>query len=54
MGAFKAYDENGKVLQETWQKCEQPKAYKCVTTPGFPNLYFSLGPNSGLGHNTVV
>ena len=25
-----------------------------ITTEGFPNLFFLLGPNTGLGHNSVV
>lgn len=28
--------------------------YKGMTVPGFPNLAFILGPNTGLGHNSVV
>jgi cation diffusion facilitator CzcD-associated flavoprotein CzcO len=29
-------------------------AYRGVAAPGFPNFYFLLGPNTGLGHNSVV
>lgn len=29
-------------------------AYRGVAVSGFPNLYFLLGPNTGLGHNSVV
>lgn len=25
-----------------------------MTVPNFPNLFFLLGPNTGLGHNSVV
>ncbi len=25
-----------------------------MTVPNFPNLFFFLGPNTGLGHNSVV
>ncbi len=25
-----------------------------ITVPGFPNLFFLLGPNTGLGHNSVI
>ena len=31
-----------------------PHAHRCTTFAGFPNLYMLLGPNSGLGHNSVV
>ena len=30
------------------------QAYRGVTVPNFPNLFFLLGPNTGLGHNSVV
>jgi cation diffusion facilitator CzcD-associated flavoprotein CzcO len=29
-------------------------AYRGLAVPGFPNFYFLLGPNTGLGHNSVV
>ncbi len=30
------------------------QAYKGVTVTGFPNLLFLVGPNTGLGHNSIV
>lgn len=30
------------------------RAHKTVTMPGFPNLFMLLGPNSALGHNSVI
>jgi cyclohexanone monooxygenase len=30
------------------------KAYKGTSITGFPNLFMLLGPNTGLGHNSVV
>ncbi|UDY23066.1 flavin-containing monooxygenase [Nocardioides sp. Kera G14] len=29
-------------------------AYKGSTVPGFPNLFFVIGPNTGLGHSSMV
>ena len=29
-------------------------AYRGTTIAGFPNLFFLLGPNTGLGHTSVV
>jgi cation diffusion facilitator CzcD-associated flavoprotein CzcO len=29
-------------------------AYRGVAVPGFPNFFFLLGPNTGLGHNSMV
>ncbi|MCC5863658.1 MAG: NAD(P)/FAD-dependent oxidoreductase [Wenzhouxiangella sp.] len=31
-----------------------PEAYKGTTVHGFPNLFMLLGPNTGLGHNSVL
>ncbi len=39
-------------LNDVWR--EGLEAYYGVTVNGFPNLFFLLGPNSGLGHNSVV
>ncbi|SDG62983.1 Predicted flavoprotein CzcO associated with the cation diffusion facilitator CzcD [Sinosporangium album] len=39
-------------IQEAWKNGVE--AYLGVTTSGFPNLFFLLGPNTGLGHNSVV
>jgi cation diffusion facilitator CzcD-associated flavoprotein CzcO len=33
---------------------ESLEAYKGVTVAGFPNLFLLLGPNTGLGHTSVV
>ena len=44
---------NGQNLMDTWRKTGG-EAYKGVTTANFPNLAFLLGPNTGLGHNSVV
>ena len=43
----------GKNLFQEWTKSGF-EAYKGTTINGFPNLMFILGPNTGLGHNTVV
>ena len=36
-------------LTEAW-KDENPSAYLGITVPGFPNLFITQGPNTGLGH----
>ena len=30
------------------------QAYKGTTVPNFPNLFFIVGPNAGLGHSSMV
>ncbi|WP_432828402.1 flavin-containing monooxygenase [Dactylosporangium sp. CA-092794] len=43
---------DGRTLAECWQG--SPQAYRGTTVAGFPNLFLLLGPNTGLGHNSVV
>jgi cation diffusion facilitator CzcD-associated flavoprotein CzcO len=42
----------GRSLAEVWQG--SPRAHLGMTVAGFPNLCFLLGPNTGLGHNSVL
>jgi len=44
---------NQRSLIDEWSETE-PKAYYGITTEGFPNLLFLVGPNTGLGHNSIV
>ncbi|KWX02931.1 Cyclohexanone monooxygenase [Carbonactinospora thermoautotrophica] len=43
---------DGLKLREAWSGGVE--AYLGVTVAGFPNLFFLLGPNSGLGHSSMV
>jgi cation diffusion facilitator CzcD-associated flavoprotein CzcO len=43
---------NGLKIQEAW--ANGIEAHHGITVAGFPNLFFLLGPNTGLGHNSVV
>lgn len=45
--------ENGENLGERWDN-QGVQAHRGVTIAGMPNLFFLLGPNTGLGHNSVV
>jgi cation diffusion facilitator CzcD-associated flavoprotein CzcO len=42
----------GRTLAEEW--AGSPQAYRGTTVAGFPNLFFLVGPNTGLGHNSIV
>jgi cation diffusion facilitator CzcD-associated flavoprotein CzcO len=42
----------GVEIHDAWR--ERMSAYLGVTVAGFPNLFLLLGPNTGLGHNSVV
>jgi cation diffusion facilitator CzcD-associated flavoprotein CzcO len=43
----------GRNLSKEWQK-QGMRTHMGITVSGFPNLFFLLGPNTGLGHNSVV
>jgi cation diffusion facilitator CzcD-associated flavoprotein CzcO len=40
------------VLQDAWEG--RPSAYLGTSIPGFPNFFMLLGPNTGLGHSSMV
>lgn len=42
----------GQSLADAWQGGEH--AYLGTLVPGFPNLFLVVGPNTGLGHNSMV
>ena len=43
---------DGSSLAEVWQG--SPQAYLGTTVAGFPNLLFFYGPNTNLGHSSIV
>lgn len=43
---------DGRSLAEHW--AGSPRAYLGTSVPGFPNLFLMLGPNTGLGHSSMV
>jgi cation diffusion facilitator CzcD-associated flavoprotein CzcO len=46
------YGQGGRVLADKWHP--DPGAYLGTTVAGFPNLFLLIGPNTGLGHNSMV
>jgi cation diffusion facilitator CzcD-associated flavoprotein CzcO len=42
----------GRHLQDAWR--DGMEAYLGTSVAGFPNLFFLLGPNTGLGHTSVL
>ncbi|WP_370969555.1 flavin-containing monooxygenase [Amycolatopsis sp. cg9] len=44
---------DGRDLAKEWA-AEGMRTHKGITVSGFPNLFFLLGPNTALGHNSVV
>ncbi|QCH25451.1 flavin-containing monooxygenase [Mycobacteroides salmoniphilum] len=45
--------QNGEDLGDRWSR-EGVTAHRGITIAGMPNLFFLLGPNTGLGHNSIV
>jgi cyclohexanone monooxygenase len=43
---------DGRTLAEVWDR--SPQAYRGTAMAGFPNLFLLVGPNVGLGHNSIV
>jgi cation diffusion facilitator CzcD-associated flavoprotein CzcO len=43
---------DGVLLDDLWHG--SPRAHMGSTVAGFPNLFFLLGPNTGLGHSSMV
>ena len=43
---------DGRTLADIWNG--SPQAYRGTMVHGFPNLYLLLGPNTALGHSSVV
>lgn len=49
---MKLFGRNGLEIHDAWRN--GLSAYLGVTVRGFPNFFMLLGPNTGLGHNSVV
>ena len=43
---------HGRLLSEDWE--HGPRAYLGTAASGYPNLFLLLGPNTGLGHSSMV
>lgn len=50
--AHHIYGRKGHSLHDEWKG--SPKAYLGTAVSGFPNLFLLQGPNTGLGHTSVV
>ena len=52
MGAFDVRGQAGQSLSEAWD--EGARAYLGLAVSGFPNLFLMVGPNTGLGHSSLI
>ncbi|MBS0491732.1 MAG: NAD(P)/FAD-dependent oxidoreductase, partial [Proteobacteria bacterium] len=44
--------QGGLTLAQAWKS--GPEAYLGITVSGFPNLFMLYGPNTNLGHNSII
>lgn len=51
--AHRVTGRDGRTLAQTWADTGM-QAYKGTTVHGFPNLFQIVGPNTGLGHSSMV
>ncbi len=51
--AERIYGRAGESLASRWQTGE-PDAYLGTAVSGFPNLFLLIGPNTGLGHSSMI
>lgn len=50
--SFTVKGKNGILLSEQWQG--GPEAYFGTAVSNFPNMFFIVGPNTGLGHSSMI
>ncbi len=50
--AHQVRGREGKLISDVWQG--SPRAYLGTAIPGFPNLFLLLGPNTALGHSSMI
>jgi cation diffusion facilitator CzcD-associated flavoprotein CzcO len=50
--AMSVQGRGGRSLATDW--ADGAEAYRGVAVSGYPNLFMIMGPNSGLGHNSIV
>lgn len=52
LGGLRVIGRGGEELGARWRT--SPEAYLGTMAPGFPNLFTMVGPNTGLGHNSII
>lgn len=52
MGDMPIYGKDGQTLLQAWKGGAE--AYYGLNVSGFPNLFMMVGPNTGLGHNSII
>ncbi|MFO1187553.1 MAG: NAD(P)/FAD-dependent oxidoreductase [Alphaproteobacteria bacterium] len=52
LGPLEISGRGGRNLRADWDKT--PEAYLGTAVAGYPNLFILVGPNTGLGHNSLI
>jgi len=52
ISALHVVGANGLVLDDVWQ--QTLRHYLGITVSGFPNMFLLMGPNTALGHNSMI
>ncbi len=52
LSAIEIVGVGGRDLNATWRA--DPGAYLGISVAGFPNMFLLMGPNTGLGHNSMI
>jgi len=52
LSSMRIHGRGGAELNETWRR--SLRTYLGITVAGFPNLFLLMGPNTALGHNSMI
>ena len=52
MAAIEVIGRGGQELNDAWRA--EVRSYLGINVSGFPNLFLLMGPNTGLGHNSMI
>ncbi len=52
MAPLQVAGRDGRLLSDSWQ--DGAWAHRGVAVPGFPNMFMLYGPNTNLGHNSII
>lgn len=52
LSSMRIHGRDGEELNASWRRT--PQTYWGIMKRGFPNLFMLMGPNTGLGHNSMI
>ncbi|MFH5229074.1 NAD(P)-binding domain-containing protein [Antrihabitans spumae] len=54
IGPMQVVGKGGVEIRDSWKEGSGMEAYLGVSVAGFPNFFMLLGPNTGLGHTSII